>query len=175
MAGDEDLKNNHIAMLASLDASTKSAHLRINGLVELIQDFTIEMRESNKNIGNMVNQVGILTEQIKHVIESTKRHDDDISDIKDNMETKDTVFALYQKIENSNEEHKKGMDAIMSTLRETKDELDTHKQALEEHKREPEKEALAREKAMKKALGELAWKVIGALAIAVALLYFGLR
>jgi chromosome segregation ATPase len=168
MPGDEELKNKHIADIASLTESTKQAHLRISGLVELIQNFTAEMRESNKNIGNMVNQVGILTEQIKHVIESIKRHDDDISEIKDNMETKDTVLNLYKKIEDSNEKHEKGMDAIMTKLRETET-------SLEEHKREPEKEALAREKALKDAFGKLALQVIGALAVAVTLLYFGLK
>jgi chromosome segregation ATPase len=138
-----EMMREHERRITETEQSNKSAHKRVDGIVKLIQDFTTEMRESNKNIGDMVNQVGILTAEIKHVVEATKRHDEDIETIKDNMETKDTVLNLYKKIECSDEKHEKGMDAIMGILRQQQAEFD-------EHKREPEKEAYQREKSLKK-------------------------
>ena len=143
-----DMMREHEHRITATEQRTNEAHERITGVVELIRDFTIEMRASNKNISELVLEVRTLTEKISYVAKATEKHEDDISDIKDNMETKDTVLKLYTKIEASEQEYRKGIDAIMTELR--KQETD-----LEEHKLEPAREALASQKALQK------WLLVG--------------
>lgn len=163
-----EMMREHERRITETEQSTSSAHKRVDGVVILIQDFTLEMRESNKNIREMVSQVGILTAEIKHVVEATKRHDEDIETIKDNMETKDTVLNLYKKIECSDEKHEKGMDAIMGILRTQQAEFD-------EHKREPEKKAYEREQAFKKWIVAGIGSIILTVICGFTLLYVGLK
>lgn len=121
---------------------------RVDSVITLVNEFTVEMRESNKNISELVTSVKVLTGEISHVVKATDKHEDDIAEIKDNMETKDTVLKLYNKIEDSNAEYKRGQDVVMKSIRE-------QKTTLEEHMNEPAKEALANQKALQK------WLLVG--------------
>jgi len=138
----------HERRITETEQSTGSAHQRINSLVDLIKDFTIEMRSSNKNIADLVSGVAALTKEVSYVAKASDRHEADIASIKDNMETKDTVLKLYDKIERSNEEQKKGQDAFMNLLRKQKEEF-------EQHKKEPAEQAFANQKALIK------WLLVG--------------
>lgn len=89
MPGDEQMKISHIAKLASLEASTKSAHHRIDNLVD---ELIPEIREMNKNMAEMNKNVAVLAQ-------SSVRHEKDITDIKKSMETKETVGRLHGKVE----------------------------------------------------------------------------
>ncbi|MCF8018201.1 MAG: hypothetical protein K9L62_02260 [Vallitaleaceae bacterium] len=163
-----DLPREHERRITEATHSADRAHSRIDGLVELFKDFTGEMRESNSNINAMVTQVTLLTEQIKHIVEATKRHEEDIESIKDNMETKDTVLKLYNKVEDSNSKHEKGMDAIMEKLRQTE-------KAIEDHKMEPAIEALAERKALEKSIKNWLVVLVGTIVSGFVLMYIGLK
>lgn len=150
-----EMMREHERRITTTETRAEEAHQRINSLVDLIKDFTIEMRssnsnisESNRNISELVTEVRTLAEKMSYVAKATEKHESDISDIKDNMETKDTVLKLYTKIEASDNEHKKGLDGIMTQLRKQNDDL-------EQHKLEPAREALANQNALKK------WLLIG--------------
>ena len=143
-----EMMREHEQRITSTEARTEEAHGRINSLVDLIKDFTVEMRESNKNISALVLEVRSLTEKMVFVAKATEKHEEDISDIKDNMETKDTVLKLYDKIEALENGYKKGQDAIMTQLRK-------QEEYLQEHKLEPAREALANQQALKK------WLLVG--------------
>ena len=143
-----EMMREHEQRITSTEASTKEAHGRINSLVDLIKDFTVEMRESNKNTAALVLEVRSLTEKMVFVAKATEKHEEDISSIKDNMETKDTVLKLYERIEEYGRDYKNGLEAIMTELRKQKEDL-------QEHKLEPAKEALANQQALKK------WLLVG--------------
>jgi len=143
-----EMMREHERRITETEQSAGSAHHRINSLVELIKDFTVEMRSSNKNIADLVTGVAALTKEVSYVAKATDRHEEDIASIKDNMETKDTVLKLYDRIEHSNEEHKKGQDALMNLFR-------THKEEFEQHKKEPAEQAFANQKALIK------WLLVG--------------
>ncbi len=143
-----EMMREHERRITEAEQSTGSAHHRINSLVDLIKDFTVEMRSSNKNIADLVTGVAALTKEVSYVAKATDRHEEDIASIKDNMETKDTVLKLYDKIESSNDEYKKGQDLVMKMLRGQKEEF-------EEHKREPADQALANQRALFK------WLIVG--------------
>lgn len=161
---DQNLMREHERRITETEKNAENAHERINEVVALVKEFTVEMRESNKNIaaGNMnvaelVAEVKALTKEISFVAKATEKHEEDIADIKDNMETKDTVLKLYTKIEDANIEYKKGQDAVMKLLRQ-------QETALEEHKAEPAKEALAHQKALVK------WLIAGFGTIVISIL-----
>jgi uncharacterized protein YukE len=143
-----ELMREHERRITCTEQRTAEAHERINGLVSLIKDFTVEMRESNKNISELVTEVRTLTQEIGFVAKATEKHEEDIASIKDNMETKDTVLKLYQRLEATDLKYEKGLDAIMANLRETEEEL-------RKYKLEPAMEALAAQKALRK------WLIVG--------------
>ncbi len=143
-----ELVREHEHRITHTEQRTAEAHERINGIVALIKEFTVEMRESNKNISELVTEVRTLTHEIGYLAKATEKHEEDISSIKDNMETKDTVLKLYQRMEAADLDQKKGLDAIMKKLRDTEEEL-------QKHKLEPAMEALAGQKALKK------WMIVG--------------
>jgi len=163
-----ELAREHERKIADIYHSTERAHGRIDSITDLIKDFTGEMRASNSNINAMVLQVTLLTEQIKHVVEATKRHEEDIESIKDNMETKDTVLKLYNKVEDSNSKHEKGMDAIMDKLRQTE-------KSIEDHKMEPAIEALEERKALEKSIKRWLVVLVGTIVSGFILMYLGLK
>lgn len=145
-----EMMREHERRITEACASATSAHERINGVVVLIRDFTIEMRESNKNISesnknisDLVVEVRGLTKEVSYVSKATNKHEDDITEIKDNMETKDTVLKLYDRIEAATEEYRKGQDGVMALLR--KNEKD-----LKDHKDEPALQALESQNAIRR-------------------------
>lgn len=128
----DEVRMNHTEKIAKLESSVSSAHHRLDFMEKVIE-----------SIHKLTVNVELVVLEIKNMSSSIKVHDEAIEDIKDNMETKDTVLKLYEKIEDSKLEHKQGMDAIMKEVRKTNE-------ALDEHKQEPAKGALAREKSLKK-------------------------
>lgn len=140
---DTEMQLSHQEQITRAWESTKSAHNRLDGLVLLITDFTKEMRESNANIGELVGQVKVLAVEIGHLASTTKKHEEDIDEIRDNMETKDTVLKLYARLEKSDEEYKKGMDAIMALIRAQDDRMQIHEN-------EPARQALEDQKSLKR-------------------------
>jgi len=102
----------------------------------------------------MLIELKLLTREVGHVAKVTEKHDVDIAEIKDNMETKDTVLNLYNKIEDANSTYAKGMDAIMKQLR-------THEEEFSAHKNEPANDALLREKQIKRWLIGAVGAIIG--------------
>lgn len=132
----------HERRITSAERDVASAHERITASAELIKEFTIEMRASNKNIAELVTGVKTLTIEVRHITTSVAKHESDIQTIKNNMETKDTVLKLYGKIESSDGEYKKGLDAVMAKLRSQEEKLDAHTE-------EPARQALADQKAIK--------------------------
>jgi chromosome segregation ATPase len=143
-----ELVREHERRITCTEQRTQEAHERINGLVSLLKEFTVEMRASNKNISELVTEVRTLTHEIGFVGKATEKHEEDIASIKDNMETKDTVLKLYQRLEATDLKYEKGLDAIMEKLRTTEEEF-------ENHKLEPAMEALNAQKSLKK------WLIVG--------------
>ncbi len=167
MAGecnDPDMMREHERRITEANNKADNAQERINEIIGLIKNFTVVMKESNDNIakGNiniaeLVGEIKALTQEVNHVVKATDKHENDIADIKDNMETKDTVLKLYDQLQASNLEHKKGLDAVMAKMRE-------QDKALEDHKLEPALEVYKAVNSLKK------WLIagIGAIIISVA-------
>lgn len=137
-----EIQLTHEQRITEAHELSKSAHQRINEVVSLIRDFTVEMRESNKNISELVGSVKVLTNEMSNIAKATEKHEDDITDIKDNMETKDTVLRLYDRMKETDIEYKKGMETLMKSITD-------QQTRLENHELEPAKQALAAQKAIR--------------------------
>jgi len=164
----QEMMLDHEGRITKAQESADSAHKRVNEIALLIKDFTVEMRESNKNISDVVYEIRTLTKEIGHLATTTDKHENDIADIKDNMETKDTVLKLYDQLQASNLEHKKGLDAVMDKLRE-------QDKALEDHKLEPMKETYDNIKEFKRSLVKYLLGSLGVIILAFVMLYLGLK
>jgi len=157
--------------LSRVENTTDNAHLRLNNQDEFIKEIRETNRElaiTNKGMAVMNSNVLVIAEQIKNLNQGFIRHEKAIDDIQGSMETKDTVLSLYATIKDNNEQYKKGMDDIMDKLRATD-------KVLEDHIEQPAKEALEREKSLRK------WVVVGvgtillSIASGFILMYLGLR
>ena len=148
-----DLIREHERRIAENDASSKSAHLRITNITEIFHEFSGEMREMNKNMADMNTNVCLIAQEVKVITETTTKHDSDISDIKDTMETKEGMSELHR---------------IVGEIKDNMANLD-ERLVIEESKE-------ARE-ALKQINGLKKWFIglIATIIVAVVLGYFGLR
>lgn len=131
-----DVQLTHEQRITEATQIAKSAHNRINEVVSLIREFTVEMRDSNKNISELVGEVKVLTNAISTITKATEKHEDDIADIKDNMETKDTVLKLYDRMKETDNQYKEGLEKLQKRI--------------DDHELEPARDALKAQQAIKR-------------------------
>ena len=111
-ASDEEMVLSHIALLATIDARSKSNTKRLDSLdrlVDSIHELTISF---TKLVVNVEQQSRDLTVMVK----TLESHERKIESIEDKMETKDTVSILQGRVE----EMKKLMDDREQRQREQK-------------------------------------------------------
>lgn len=85
----------HSELLQRLEASTKSAHLRIDAFMSVansVQELTI-------NFTKLVSSIEQQGRDLTTMVRTLERHENKIESIEDKMETKDTVARLHGKVE----------------------------------------------------------------------------
>lgn len=163
MAGEcrNDLQLDHSERLSKLEAKTDV----LSEIFKLTKDLHITLIQIASDNGKMLTAIetqGSALEKQGRVQEKMLAEMDNMREM---MANKDSLARVHTKIE----ELEKGITS----------EVDSVKEEIDVIKNKPAQDALereiAREKALKDAFGKLALQVIGALAVAVALLYFGLK
>jgi hypothetical protein len=84
----------HSEALKTLEASTKSAHLRIDAILSIADSLQKLVIDFNKLVST-VEQQG---KDITKIVDSLTKHDDRMNVLEDRMETKDTVQKLQDRI-----------------------------------------------------------------------------
>lgn len=85
----------HTELLAALDASTKSAHKRLDELVKLTELF----HEMNLSLSIIANETQNQGKQLVNIVENMNRQGAKVELIEEQMETKETVSKLKDRVE----------------------------------------------------------------------------
>lgn len=84
-----------IQELAELKASTKSAHKRLDNIDELMK----LMHQMNTNVATIANETKNQGKQLESIVETMKGQGEKIDAIENQMETKETVKNLIDRID----------------------------------------------------------------------------
>lgn len=85
----------HSELLVELNASTKSAHKRLDNIDKLTELF----HDMNINISIIANETQNQGKQLVSIVENMKKQGDKIDLIEEQMETKETVSKLKDRVE----------------------------------------------------------------------------
>ena len=102
----DDLIIPHTEAIQRIEASTKSAHLRIDALLVIAESVQKLVIDFNKLVSTVEQQGRDITK----IVDSLTKHDDRMDVLEDRMETKDTVQKLQDRV--TSLEQKDGKEAL---------------------------------------------------------------
>lgn len=109
----EEIVISHTKSLERIDASTKSAHLRIDALLKISEAIQSLVIDFNK-LASTVEQQG---KDLTKIVGSLNKHDERMDNLEERMETKDTVQKLQDRVTDLEQKDGKNAEKLLGQIK----------------------------------------------------------